>query len=439
MFLSAPAGAAIDKSEHKKLILCLVALQKITAGVIMVFTDNQIAHICKGATDGITEAYVGPTLMALTLGVVGKTRFHKKALGYNAMVKNVGTVTSTLIFGLVTAWLSTERIKYAYFQFIAVGTILLLLVALMPSETDRVVDHNTARGTSFLIRSSSRLVNLFTWEDGDDDDDDDESGALVKRDEDNKDNLEEDKSHPVKVNLDTASSASSKKYTKVLTLREMYSDPGRGRSLFFLSFVLLTYTLVHAAAFPLIGQVVGLEADTRYQMTVFMIMMICAKVAEFFSQWFIVGRMDTWGYRNCMVASCIMLGAHCGLLAIVTTFTKNVWILIIAHMTRAPTTALLGLTIQLYVHLLSRRTGHFNLNYGIIDTFKTLGGALSILVTGALVTLFSYQFTFLAMTIFTVIPTLLNFGVNDVTLSNPVADSLNPDQKSKSGKPDTDV
>jgi len=373
-------------------------------------------HICKGVTDAITEAFGGPSLMAMTLGVVGKTRFHKKALAYNEMIKNAGTVTSTLIFGLTTFWLGKEIVQDAFYQFIAVGLILLLIVACMPSD---VVDNNTARGTSLLIKSTARLSELFTWEDGDDDDEDD---PLVKEIETfNDDDPDTEKS----------SDATSKKYTKVLTLRMMYGDPVRGRSLFFLSFVLLTWNLVHAAAFPLVGQIVGLEADDRYQMSVFMLMMMAAKVAEFMCQWYLVGKIDQWGYRNCVIASCIMLGVHLIIVTVVIKLTENVWILILAHVTRAPATALLSITIKLYVHLLSRRTGHFNLNYGIIDTFRILGGALSIIVTGALVTVSSYQFTFFAMAIFTVIPTILNFGVNDVSLTSPFDDK--PEQKSGKG------
>jgi len=418
MFVTAPAGAMVDKSEHKKIILCLIAVQKIAAGAIMVFSDSLTVHICKGVTDAITEAFGGPTLMAMTLGVVGKTRFHKKALAYNEMIKNAGTVTSTLIFGLTTFWLGKVRVQEAFYQFIAVGVILLLIVACMPSD---VVDHNTSRGTSLLIAGTRRFSELLTWEDGDDDDEDD---PLVREIETFNDNDADAKES-------SDATSKSKTYTKVLTLRMMYGDPVRGRSLFFLSFVILTFHLVHGAAFPLLGQIVGLGADDRYQISIFMVMMMGGKVAEFMCQWYLVGKIDQWGYRNCVIASCIMLGVHLIIVTVVIKLTENVWILILAHVTRAPSTALLSITIKLYVHLLSRRTGHFNLNFGVIETFHILGGALSIIITGALVTISSYQVTFFAMAIFTVIPTILNFGVNDVSLTSPFDDKSK--QKSEKG------
>ena len=447
----------VDKTKHKKWILIFIAVQKIVGGIVMVSTDNYVAHICKGASDGLAEAFISPTVAAMTLGVVGKTRFHKKALAYNEIIKNAGTLLSIVIFGCV-AFEVYPHVREVFYQYIIIGVILLAtvasmpdendgvvdhniakgksfvvrknpIIASMPDENDDVVDHNTGKGTSFVVRANpiNKFSNVFAYdaeelheEDEDDQDDFVEDDALIREPSKRK----ADKvAHPAT----SVANAESQQYTKTMTFREMYSDPKRGKSLLFLSLVICTYHLVNATILPLTGQFIGLQTEDRYSLSVFMIFMLVKVGAELLSQWYVVGKMDLWGYRNCMIFACVLLGVRCALFSVVSYFTNKIWLLAIVHATQGPPVALENLTKRLYVHVLSRRTGRYNVNFGTIETFKVVGSALSITVGGLLATTYSYQFTFSVMAVTCIVPIALVFGVNDVTLTTPVIGNIGKD------------
>ena len=398
----------------------------------MVSTDNYVAHICKGASDGLAEAFISPTVAAMTLGVVGKTRFHKKALAYNEIIKNAGTLLSIVIFGCV-AFEVYPHVREVFYQYIIIGVILLATVASMPDENDDVVDHNIAKGKSFVVRKNpiNKFSNLFAYdaeqlleEDEDDQDDFGEDDALIHEPSKLRKDKKADKvAHPAT----SVANAESQQYTKTMTFREMYSDPKRGKSLLFLSLVICTYHLVNATILPLTGQFIGLQTEDRYSLSVFMIFMLVKVGAELLSQWYVVGKMDLWGYRNCMIFACVLLGVRCALFSVVSYFTNKIWLLAIVHATQGPPVALENLTKRLYVHVLSRRTGRYNVNFGTIETFKVVGSALSITVGGLLATTYSYQFTFSVMAVTCIVPIALVFGVNDVTLTTPVIGNIGKD------------
>ena len=189
----------------------------------MVTTSNFALQVIKGATDGFTTVAIWPCVMAMTLGVVGKTRFHKKHAGLNMMVQYVGTFLSVLVFGSV-AYAVFPNLQNIFYQNVVVAVLLFVITLLMPPEIE-TVDHERARGRSVrdLIQGSSALKKtgdlLMEYES---DDEDEGSKLMVKDDE----------------NIPDPSAS----YTKKMTVREMYSDPGRGRSLVFLSITIITIT-----------------------------------------------------------------------------------------------------------------------------------------------------------------------------------------------------
>ena len=85
-FFEGAVGHIVDKTEYKKFLLGVVGVLKIVAGIIMVSTTNVGAQIVKGAIDGLINLLVTPATTALTLGAVGKTKFHRKRAQLNIMV-----------------------------------------------------------------------------------------------------------------------------------------------------------------------------------------------------------------------------------------------------------------------------------------------------------------------------------------------------------------
>ena len=377
----------------------------------MVTSIDHRAHMFKGATDGLAQAYTETTIAAMTLGVVGKTRFHKKALAYNEMIKSAGVMLGIVTFGFAS-YAVYPNIRNVFYQYILVGVALLLSIVFMPSEDPETIDHNIARGYDSVIlttitRISEYLDIPFPEDDGDGKDDGDFELNNVG-----------EKSR-IQAGAESSRQEQPPQAERDMTFKEMYHDPSRGRSLILLSFVVCFFHLTHATLLPLIGQFVGLETEQRQSLPIFMIIFLSKTFVETTCQGYLVGgKIDRWGYRNCMIAGSILLGLNCGLLAIVSSMTKKVWILAIVQATQGLPNALHSLTIRLYVHLLSLKTGRYNLNFGIMETFKVIGSGTSIVLGGALATAVSYHVAFTVLTSFCIVPVILMLGVDDVTLTN---------------------
>lgn len=398
-------SAHIDRTEDKKKILYLIAFQKLVAGIIMVTTSNFVLQVIKGATDGFTTVAIWPCVTAMTLGVVGKTRFHKKHAGLNMMVQYVGTFLSVLVFGAV-AYVVYPNLQNIFYQNVVVAVLLFAITLLMPPESE-TVDHQRARGRSVrdIIQGSSVLRKtsdlLMEYES----DDEDEGAKLVVKDDENVPDTDDPAANP------------SVSYTKKMTVREMYSDPGRGRSLVFLSLVYFGFHLVNATVLPLFGQLVGLQTPGRLSVPAFTGILLSSKFNSFVTTWFIKGRIAKIGYRNALFVACFILAARCISVALVGTLTDNPWILAGTLVLNGQADAIMLLMLSLYSHLLSRKTGRFNLNMGIVSTFETIGSALSILLGGALATKYDYPVVFVILSAMVALPILCIFGIDDVALT----------------------
>eukprot|EP01083_Nonionella_stella_P070509 188687_1 len=394
-------SAHIDRTKNKKLILYAIALQKLAAGIIMVTTTNFVLQVVKGASDGFTTVAIWPCVTAMTLGVVGKTRFHKKHAALNLMVQYVGTFLSVLVFGLV-AFAIYPKLQNIFYQNIVIAVLLFIVTFSMPDE-DETVDHQRARGRSLrnLVHESSFVKKsgefLMAYES---DDEDAEGEKLVVKDDENV--------------LDN--STTSAKYTEKMTVRQMYSDPGRGRSLIFLSLVYFSFHLVNATVLPLYGQYIGLRVSDRNTLPIFTALLLVVKFNSFVTTWALKGRLEKLGYRNALFLGCFFLAARLVAVALVTSFTDNLWALGATTVLHGPGDAIMHLMKALYSHLLSRKTGRYNLNMGIVSTFETVGSALSILVGGVLATEVGYNNTFIILAVTMIFPFIFIFGVDNVTL-----------------------
>jgi len=392
-------AAHIDRTKNKKLILYAIALQKLAAGIIMVTTTNFVLQVVKGASDGFTAVAILPCVTAMTLGVVGKTRFHKKHAALNLMVQYVGTFLSALVFGLI-AFAVYPNLQNIFYQNIVVAVLLFIITFSMPDE-EETVDHQRARGRSLrdLVHQSSFVKRSGEFFMAYESDDEDEGEKLVVKDDENV--------------LDNSASA---RFTEKMTIRQMYSDPGRGRSLVFLSLVYFAFHLVNATVLPLCGQYIGLKAPDRNTLPIFTALLLVVKFNSFVTTWALKGRLEKIGYRNALFLGCFFVAARLIAMALVASFTDNLWALGATTVLHGPGDAIMHLMKALYSHLLSRKTGRFNLNMGIVSTFETIGSALSIVVGGYLATEVGYNNTFIILAGTMILPFIFILGVDNVTL-----------------------
>jgi hypothetical protein len=384
-FLQAYAGSIVDETRHKKSILAAAGVLKIAAGVIMVTTTAMAPQIIKGAMDGVINSLVVPAATALTLGAVGKTKFHRKHAQLNIMVKNLGVSLSAVILGAV-AWAIYPDITNVFYQFIAVGILCLLCVIAMPSRD--VVDHKVARGQSMQMSLSRRAM-----------------GSLLsfKDDSESEDEADEGDHSPSNEEEGATEGAA---YTEVLTLRDMFSNETRRKSLVFLALTFFSYHLVNATVLPLLGQYIGTRdpVNAREVLPSMAGLVVMKELGSFFTNWFLKSRLRKAVYKPILFSGCCFLLLRLVLISILVNYTDNLWAIGSTNILEGVGIGCLDLALTLYSHLLSRQTGHYNLNMGIVSTFKTLGSALSIVLGGALATWEDYNITFPVLAVMVIFP-----------------------------------
>lgn len=153
-------GDVVDRVKiHKYTILVISAFLKITAGLCMVYSTNFGVVCFKFALDGLVESSFLSSETALMLGVVGKTRFHKKSAAQQNMLKFSGHALGTMIFGFVSyaVW---PNVNDMYWTIVIGGVLQLICLFLMTRDGEDAVDHNTARGISTRMLLQKSLCRI---------------------------------------------------------------------------------------------------------------------------------------------------------------------------------------------------------------------------------------------------------------------------------------
>ena len=314
---------------------------------------------------------------------------------------------SALILGLI-AWGIYPDIQDVFYQFIVVGLLCLVCVVLMPSNDS--IDHNVARGQSIV---------KFRDEDSDSDEEGDTEHSQTNHtteEEKVKEGEEANEGENSNGTKDTA------QYTKVLSIRDMFGDPTRRQSLIYLALTFFGYHLVNATVLPLLGQYIGTRdpENARDVLPSMVALIVMKELGSFFTNWFIKSRLRKRNYKTILFVGCCVLLARMILISILVNYTDNLWALGSTNILEGIGVGCLDLVLALYTHLLSMQTGHYNLNMGIVSTFKTFGSALSILLGGALATTENYNVTFPILTVLVLIPLFTSTRVHTPNLYGQV-------------------
>jgi len=398
-------GHMVDKTTHKKWILCAVALMKIASGAILLTSTKPTVMLCKGVLDGLSCISTVPAITAMTLGTVNKLRFHKKHAVLNVIITDVGTSFSAIIIG-ATAYMVFPEIQNIFYTFIAAGLLLLVVIFLMPSE-NATVDHAVARGRSIYegnLLKVAQLAELIGEIDSDDETEDDVDSQAETKEQSEVANSDV---------LDNLSPTDQKPtYTKVMSYKEMYSHPVRRRSLLCLSMTFLSFHLVNATVTPLLGQYMGLaDKNKRDVIPIMAGLAVMTTVGSLIMNLFLKKYLSKLGYKNVLFIGCGALALRLTLISILVRYTSNLWILGCTNILDGMGGGSLGLMLALYSHLLSRQTGHYNLNMGVITTFRSFGGASSVILGGFLATKQSYDVTFPILAGMVTLPVIFSMGI----------------------------
>jgi MFS family permease len=139
LIVQAPAGALIDMSHAKKAIIVAAALVVTGASIILPFMSSFVFVAGSQAAAGTAEAFFGPAIAAITLGIMGPRAFTRR-IGRNESFNHAGNALAAALAG-VCAW-KWGPIVVLY---LLAGMALLSIVSVLTIDAD-AIDYDRARG-----------------------------------------------------------------------------------------------------------------------------------------------------------------------------------------------------------------------------------------------------------------------------------------------------
>ena len=142
--LQAPAGAIVDQVRSKRLILVVASAFLATGAVLLSLTAAPWAVYTSQVLIGGAGPFLGPTLAAVTMGIVG-VMFFDRQFGKNQSFNSAGNVACAILIAGVSH-LFGNRAIFITASVLTVPTILAVLAI-----QARDIDYNLARGGAVQV------------------------------------------------------------------------------------------------------------------------------------------------------------------------------------------------------------------------------------------------------------------------------------------------
>lgn len=139
VILQTPAGAFIDRTRYKRLLVAVGAILVGASALIFIFLPQLWAVILAQIILAGTGAVFGPAMAALSLGIVGH-KYLMRQQSHNEAFNHAGNVTAALLY----AWIGFKVAQQGIFWCVAVFSIVTALAVFLIREQD--IDHARASG-----------------------------------------------------------------------------------------------------------------------------------------------------------------------------------------------------------------------------------------------------------------------------------------------------
>jgi MFS family permease len=108
LIVQAPAGALIDVSHAKRAIIVAAALVVTSASIILPFMSSFVFVAGSQAAAGTAEAFFGPTVAPITLGIMGPREFTRR-IGRNETFNHAGNALAAALAGVLRLEVGANR------------------------------------------------------------------------------------------------------------------------------------------------------------------------------------------------------------------------------------------------------------------------------------------------------------------------------------------
>ncbi|QYE36621.1 MFS transporter [Polymorphobacter sp. PAMC 29334] len=139
MIMTVPAGAFIDHTEKKRLVVIVTGICTVMASFLILLSQSGWVVTVSQVATAIAGAAIGPAVTGMTLGVVRQNGFNAQN-GRNQAWNHAGNMVGAGLSG----WLGWKFGMPAIFYLAAVFGVLAIITVMMIPEA--AIDHQAARG-----------------------------------------------------------------------------------------------------------------------------------------------------------------------------------------------------------------------------------------------------------------------------------------------------
>ena len=139
MVMTAPAGAFIDHTTHKRWVVIITGTCTVAASFLILLSQSGLVVTASQVATAIAGAAIGPAVTGMTLGIVRQKGFNAQN-GRNQAWNHAGNMVGAGLSG----WLGWKFGMPAIFYLAALfGVLAITSVLLIP---EKAIDHQAARG-----------------------------------------------------------------------------------------------------------------------------------------------------------------------------------------------------------------------------------------------------------------------------------------------------
>ena len=139
MALTAPAGAFIDSTRHKRLVVVMTGICTVAASFLLLLSQSTFVVTASQIVTAIAGAAIGPAVAGITLGIVRQQGFNAQN-GRNQAFNHAGNMAGAGLSGYLGWRFGMPAIFYLAALF---GVLAIISVLSIPSNE---IDHRAARG-----------------------------------------------------------------------------------------------------------------------------------------------------------------------------------------------------------------------------------------------------------------------------------------------------
>ena len=149
-----PAGGLIDATRWKRGLLAAAVVTIAVSTVAIIFFDSTYAVYAAQIAIGVAAAFIGPSIAAMTLGIVGRDRFTRQTSANQAW-NHAGNMIAAAIAAGLALWVSNVGV---FWLVAAMAVGMLASIAMLRADS---IDHEVARGLDGEVHDRGRQPSGF--------------------------------------------------------------------------------------------------------------------------------------------------------------------------------------------------------------------------------------------------------------------------------------